>query len=379
MKKGIFSFIIAYLLFIIPQCQGQLIFENVKAIPFGSPFLSFRSTIGTQFSTNAHLLKNKFPGFNRIVYEGVPFANFGTFEYVFQYVKDTLVSLSLEKDFIIYDREIFYSLLRNLDQTLRNDKDIKLLPEYGKWDIQKPIKWVEEAFKKSVKKTNVIPGEDVHDKYVELETWDSYFGIYDKGLYSGKIISISILAGNTERIIELSPGFKSNYIGGRCNIKLEIFDESLQNLKMMEVAIRTDGAYTGGVYNPTENVIKLVPSNGIYYLPVEINNVLKINFIVDPGAADVSISADVFSTLVKSGTIKLSDFVGSSTYRFADGSTAVSDVFNISVLKIGDTEIHNVRTSVSTNLKAPLLLGQSALKKFKSYRIDNINNQLIIE
>jgi predicted aspartyl protease len=48
-------------------------------------------------------------------------------------------------------------------------------------------------------------------------------------------------------------------------------------------------------------------------------------------------------------------------------------------LKIGNIEIKNVRTSISDNIESPLLLGQSALKKLPSYRIDNKNCIMIIE
>jgi len=93
----------------------------------------------------------------------------------------------------------------------------------------------------------------------------------------------------------------------------------------------------------------------------------------------VSLSPDVFLVLYRAGTISESDFIGTETYKFADGSTAKSNVFNLKSLKIGDFELKDVRASISNNISSPLLLGQSALKKLPSYRIDNQNNKLVID
>ena len=43
---------------------------------------------------------------------------------------------------------------------------------------------------------------------------------------------------------------------------------------------------------------------GVYVVPVLINNAITLDFIVDSGAADVSIPADVVMTLMRTGTIK---------------------------------------------------------------------------
>lgn len=125
--------------------------------------------------------------------------------------------------------------------------------------------------------------------------------------------------------------------------------------------------------------IDLTFKNGVYQLPINLNGVMTLNFILDLGASDVSISPDVFLVLYRAGTIDESDFIGTETYKFADGSTAKSSVFNLKTLKIGDIEIKDVRASISNNINSPLLLGQSALKKLPSYKIDNQKNKLIID
>ena len=59
---------------------------------------------------------------------------------------------------------------------------------------------------------------------------------------------------------------------------------------------------------------------GTYVVPVLINDAITLDFIVDSGAADVSIPADVVSTLMRTKTLKETDFLGEQTYVLADGS-----------------------------------------------------------
>ena len=45
--------------------------------------------------------------------------------------------------------------------------------------------------------------------------------------------------------------------------------------------------------------ISLVQDQGVYELPVRINGVLTLNFVLDSGASDVSIPSEVVLTLVR--------------------------------------------------------------------------------
>ncbi len=80
---------------------------------------------------------------------------------------------------------------------------------------------------------------------------------------------------------------------------------------------------------------------------------------------------------MRAGTIGESDFLGSKTYRLADGSTVPSPTFRIRVLKVGDLEIDNVTASVG-DVNGTLLLGQSFLSRFKSWSIDNQRQVLVL-
>jgi len=116
---------------------------------------------------------------------------------------------------------------------------------------------------------------------------------------------------------------------------------------------------------------------GIFVVPVLINDAIALDFVVDSGAADVSIPSDVVMALIRKGTISDSDFIGSANYTLADGSIMPSKIFRIRSLKVGNRVIENVTASLAP-MRGQLLLGQSFLTHFKSWSIDNTTHALIL-
>ena len=109
--------------------------------------------------------------------------------------------------------------------------------------------------------------------------------------------------------------------------------------------------------------VPLIESGGVYEVPVLVNGVLKINFIIDSGASDVSISPDVAMTLVKTGTITNADWLPGAHYRFADGSSAKSERFKLRTLQLGNRTLQSVSCSIGTSIHAPMLLGSKRSQK----------------
>jgi predicted aspartyl protease len=124
-------------------------------------------------------------------------------------------------------------------------------------------------------------------------------------------------------------------------------------------------------------LIPLQQQGGTLVVPVLINKAITLNFIVDSGASDVSIPSDVVSTLVRTGTLQDSDFIGTQTYKLADGSTVPSATFRIRSLTANKVEIGNVKASIAP-AAGELLLGQSFLSRFKSWSIDNAQQALVL-
>jgi clan AA aspartic protease (TIGR02281 family) len=101
----------------------------------------------------------------------------------------------------------------------------------------------------------------------------------------------------------------------------------------------------------------------------------NVDFTIDSGATDVTVPADVVSTLIRTGSITKDDFLGERQYQLADGSMVPSPIFLIRSLKVGDKVVENVRASVASP-KGSLLLGQSFLSRFNSWSVDN-NQRLL--
>ena len=127
-----------------------------------------------------------------------------------------------------------------------------------------------------------------------------------------------------------------------------------------------------------KTIIPLEPFNGIYLVPGVVNGVASVKFAVDSGASVVGIPANVVKMLVDSGFIMQADFLGERTYSFANGSTMRSQAFRIRSLQVGNVVIENVDAGVLPD-NAPLLLGQSFLRRLKSWSMDTTAHILTIE
>jgi Flp pilus assembly protein TadD len=128
---------------------------------------------------------------------------------------------------------------------------------------------------------------------------------------------------------------------------------------------------------PGETVVPMVPEAGTFTVPVRVNDQITLKFVIDSGASDVSVPADVVMTLLRTGTITDGDFLGTEKYRMADGSTVPSQQFVIRSLKVGDRTLNDVTGSIAP-VQGSLLLGQSFLHRFKSWSIDNQREALIL-
>lgn len=123
--------------------------------------------------------------------------------------------------------------------------------------------------------------------------------------------------------------------------------------------------------------ILLEKEGGVYVLPVRINKVITLKFVLDSGASEVSIPADVALTLLRTGTIKESDLLPGKTYSLADGSTLQGMRFMIQELNLGPITIENVPAIIAP-VSGNLLLGQSLLERLDSWTLDNHRHVLIV-
>jgi len=118
----------------------------------------------------------------------------------------------------------------------------------------------------------------------------------------------------------------------------------MQPNKTRSLALPTAEMSTG---RPGEEVIKMQQLGGVFVVPVRFNEIITLNAIVDSGASDVSVPADIVLTLMRSNTVTEADFFGQKTYVLADGSKMPSHQFRIRSLRVGNKTIQNVVATVA--------------------------------
>ena len=115
--------------------------------------------------------------------------------------------------------------------------------------------------------------------------------------------------------------------------------------------------------------IKMRQESGIYTIPCEVNG-LRLRFIFDTGAADVSISSTEALFMLKNDYLKSEHIIGKDKYVLADGSIEENTIIILEEIKIGTKTLNDIKACVTKNTKAPLLLGQSAIKQLGSWYIE---------
>ena len=126
--------------------------------------------------------------------------------------------------------------------------------------------------------------------------------------------------------------------------------------------------------------VKLGGSGGVFRVVGVVNDSHRINFILDSGSADVSISPTLFKLLMDNGTLQESDIIDVMKYRTANGGVMEGLRFRIRSIQVGDKIVYNVLGSASLDTQnSGMLLGMSFLRKFKGWAIDNATNELLLK
>ena len=130
--------------------------------------------------------------------------------------------------------------------------------------------------------------------------------------------------------------------------------------------------------SPNIKVIHLEKmEGGTYEIPCKVNG-LQLKFIFDTGASDVSISLTEALFMLKNGYLSEEDFTGTQSYQTASGEILEGTTIRINKLEFEGLTLYNIDASIVNEMKAPLLLGQSALSKLGRIQIDYQNNTLTI-
>ncbi|RYZ28176.1 MAG: hypothetical protein EOO10_10400 [Chitinophagaceae bacterium] len=144
-------------------------------------------------------------------------------------------------------------------------------------------------------------------------------------------------------------------------------------LKLFFTAILISAAATAF----SQVTIQMKREGGVSVVPCKVNG-LNLKFIFDTGASDVSISMTEATFMLKNDYLKADDIVGKSNYLDANGNITVGVNIVLREIEIGGLKLTNVKASVVNNMKAPLLLGQSAISKLGAVQLDLNANTLAI-
>lgn len=119
----------------------------------------------------------------------------------------------------------------------------------------------------------------------------------------------------------------------------------------------------------SDTTIQMEEYGGVYRIPCTVNGA-KMKFVFDTGASNVAISLPMAEYLYDNGFITENDILGTGQTVVADGRMVDHLIINLKDIQIGNKHIENVTSIVTANMNAPLLLGQSALKKLGDYSIE---------
>lgn len=125
----------------------------------------------------------------------------------------------------------------------------------------------------------------------------------------------------------------------------------------------------------SQTTIYMEKSFGVYMVPCTVNGV-KLKFIFDTGASDVSISLTEALFMRKNGFLKSDDIKGKERYTDATGEISVGTKIILSKIEFAGLTLKNVEASIVNTLDAPLLLGQSAISKLGKIQLEG--NKLTI-
>jgi phosphotransferase system IIB component len=116
---------------------------------------------------------------------------------------------------------------------------------------------------------------------------------------------------------------------------------------------------------------------GVSVIPCKVNG-LKLSFVFDTGAADVSISMTEALFMLKNDYLSKDDILGTNKYGDATGTISEGIVINLKEIDIAGIKLQNVAATIIKNTNAPLLLGQSAISKLGNVQLDLAANTLTI-
>ena len=115
--------------------------------------------------------------------------------------------------------------------------------------------------------------------------------------------------------------------------------------------------------------IQMEEYRGVFRVPCTVNGA-KMKFIFDTGASNVCLSMTMAEYLLDNGYLNKDDIIGTGSSTVADGRIVDHVRINLRELVIGGFRLKNVEAMIVDGQNAPLLMGQSAIRKLGPIRIE---------
>ncbi len=126
--------------------------------------------------------------------------------------------------------------------------------------------------------------------------------------------------------------------------------------------------------------VQLSEDGGVYTVPIILNGQVTLDCMVDSGASESLVQAGAILKLKESGTIQASDILDSMAFTQASGDLFLIKRINIKLTQVGTQTAYNVPVGIGpSSISNRCLLGQSFLKRFVRWSIDNTRKVLILE
>jgi peptidoglycan-associated lipoprotein len=132
------------------------------------------------------------------------------------------------------------------------------------------------------------------------------------------------------------------------------------------------------VVNPDEDNVAITKTKDGNYQGTGYLSGITTVFTFDPKEKELYISSALTLKLLTDGIIDKTSFDGDATKIIGEGTVADKAVFTLKEMRIGKNTIKDVKVTV--NKKIPSLhFGDSTMKKFGKYSIDDANGEIIFE
>ena len=126
--------------------------------------------------------------------------------------------------------------------------------------------------------------------------------------------------------------------------------------------------FSNSIVSYSQSIISNNKINGLFTIECKVNG-LKLEFIFDTGASDVTISLTEAMFMIKNGYLNKEDIGETIYYKIANGNVEKGTKINIREIEINGIKLYNIQATIIHESSAPLLLGMSAINKLGKIEI----------